>query len=31
MEFARYLPVPAEIQKKLIEEHGPDRAKDDDE
>jgi elongation factor G len=31
MEFARYLPVPAEIQKKLIEEHAPNRAKDDDE
>jgi len=30
MEFARYLPVPAEIQKKLIEEHGSQRAKDDD-
>jgi elongation factor G len=31
MEFARYLPVPAEIQKKLIEKHAPNRAKEDDE
>ena len=30
MEFSRYLPVPAEVQKKLIEEHAPQTAKNDD-
>ena len=31
MEFARYLRVPAEVQKSLIEEHGSKIVKDDDE
>jgi elongation factor G len=31
MEFARYLPVPAEVQRQLIEKHGTKLPQDDDE